>query len=129
MNEQHLDLHARLEAHAILDRLVADGSTFPTREARRLIELIPVAPSSRVSFTGVFKRPGPGTKGHAAGIGDVNLDGETRETTFTLNVPTSHRIGGYVVLMAWTGRAPGRSMGARDCPAATEPCHDTADHS
>jgi hypothetical protein len=97
MNEQHLDLHARLEAHAILDRLVADGSTFPTREARRLIELIPVAPSSRVSFTGVFKRRGPGTKGHAAGIGDVNLDGETKETTFTLNVPTSHRIGGYVV--------------------------------
>jgi hypothetical protein len=35
----------------------------------------------------------------------------------------------HQVLMAWTGRAPGRSMGARDCPAATEPCHDTADHS
>lgn len=97
MNEQHLDLNARLEAHAILDRLVADGPTFPAGDARRLIDLIPVAPSSRISFTGVFKSRGPGAKGHAAGIGDVNLEGEAKQKTFTLNVPASHRIGGYVV--------------------------------
>lgn len=97
MNDNHIDLNARLEAHAILDRLVADGPTFPVGDARRIIELIPVAPSSRISFTGVFRRRGPGAKGHAAGVGDINLEGEEKQTTFTLNVPASHRIGGYVV--------------------------------
>jgi hypothetical protein len=97
MNEHHIDLNARLEAHAILDRLVADGPTFLAEDARRLIDLIPLAPSSRISFTGVFRKRGPGAKGHAAGIGDVNLEGEAKQTTFTLNVPTSHKIGGYVV--------------------------------
>jgi hypothetical protein len=97
MNDNHIDLKARLEAHAILDRLVADGPTFPVGDARRVIELIPVAPSSRISFTGVFRRRGPEAKGHAAGIGDINLEEEEKQTTFTLNVPASHRIGGYVV--------------------------------
>jgi hypothetical protein len=97
MNEHHIDLNARLEAHAILDRLVADGPTFPAEAARRLIDLIPLAPSSRISFTGVFRKRGPGAKGHAAGIGDVHLDGGEKQSTFTLNVPASHRIGGYVV--------------------------------
>jgi hypothetical protein len=97
MNEHTIDLNARLEAHAILDRLVTDGATFSTEDARRLIDLIPLAPSSRISFRGVFRRRGPGAKGHAAGIGDVNLEGEEKQSTFTLNVPASHRIGGYVV--------------------------------
>jgi hypothetical protein len=97
MNDHHIDLNARLEAHAILDRLMADGHTFPVSDARRLIELIPVAPSSRISFTGVLRRREPGAKGHAAGIGDISLEGEEKQTTFTLNVPASHRIGGYVV--------------------------------
>jgi hypothetical protein len=97
MNKHHIDLHARLEAHAILDRLVADGPTFAAEDARRLIELIPMAPSSRISFTGVFRRREPGAKRHAAGIGDINLEGEEKQSTFTLNVPASHRIGGYVV--------------------------------
>lgn len=97
MNEHHIDLNARLEAHAILDRLVADRPTFPVEDARRLIDLIPMAPSSRISFTGVFQKRGLGAEGHAAGIGNVNLEGEEKHTTLTLNVPASHRIGGYVV--------------------------------
>jgi len=97
MNEHYIDLNARLEAHTILNRLVANGSTFPAGDARRLIDLIPVAPSSRISFTGIFRSRGRGTQGHAAGIGNVNLEGEEEQTTFTLNVPAAHRIGGYVV--------------------------------
>jgi hypothetical protein len=97
MNEQPLDLSARLEAHALLDRLVADGPTFPAGDARRLIDLIPVAPSSRISFTGVFRSHGPGVKGHAAAIGDVTLEGEAKQKTLTLKLPTSHRVGGYLV--------------------------------
>jgi hypothetical protein len=97
MNKHHIDLNARLEAHAILDRLVADGPTFPAGDARRLIDLIPVAPSSRISFTGVFRTRGSGVKGHAANIGEINLEEEEKESTFTVNVPASHRIGGYVV--------------------------------
>jgi hypothetical protein len=97
MNEPKLDLNARLEAHAILDRLVADGPTFSIGDARRLIDLIPVSPSSRISFTGVFNSRGPGVKGHAAGIGDFHLEGEAKQKTFNLNVPISHKIGGYLV--------------------------------
>jgi hypothetical protein len=37
MNDNHIDLNARLEAHAILDRLVADGPTFPVGDARRVM--------------------------------------------------------------------------------------------
>ncbi|SCZ12727.1 hypothetical protein [Microvirga guangxiensis] len=97
MNKHHIKLNARLEAHAILDRLVADGPTFSLEDACRLIDLIPIAPRSRFSFTGALRKRGPGAKGHAAGIGDVNLEGETEQTTFTLNAPASYRIGGYVV--------------------------------
>jgi hypothetical protein len=92
-----MDIHQRLEAHAIIDRLVMNGPTFAADDARRLIDLVPVAPSSRISFKGSFRGRGPGFKGHAAGVGDVEMKGEAKEKTLTLNVPTSHRIGGYVV--------------------------------
>ncbi|WP_230533244.1 hypothetical protein [Microvirga roseola] len=91
-----MNIHARLEAHAIIDRLVMDGPTFPIDDARRLIDLIPVAPSSRISFKGSFRSRGSGFKGHAAGVGNVEMDEEAKEKTFTLNVPASHKIGGYV---------------------------------
>jgi len=92
-----MDIQRRLEAHAIIDRLVMDGPTFSADDARRLINLIPIAPSSRLSFKGSFRSRGPGFKGHAAGIGDVEMKGEAKEKTLTLNVPASHKIGGYVV--------------------------------
>jgi hypothetical protein len=92
-----MDIHQRLEAHAIIDRLVRDGRTFAADDARRLIALVPVAPSSRISFKGSFRSRGSGFKGHAAGVGDVEMKGEAKEKTLTLNVPASHRIGGYVV--------------------------------
>ena len=92
-----MDIDARLEATAILDRLLADGATFYRDDARRLIDLIPVAQSSRFSFRGKILGRGPGLKGRAAGIGDVKVEGETREKDFALNAPATHRIGGYVV--------------------------------
>jgi hypothetical protein len=52
-----MNLQIRLEANAILDRFVTDGSTFPRNDARRLIELIPVTPPSRFAFKGIFKGP------------------------------------------------------------------------
>jgi hypothetical protein len=93
-----MNVQTRLEANAILDRLVADGPTFSRNDARCLIELIPVAPRSRFAFKGIFKGPSSNIRGHAAGHGDVELKGETKEKTITLNVPASHRIGGYVVM-------------------------------
>jgi hypothetical protein len=94
---QAMDLGARLEANAILDRLVADGVTFCRDDARRLIELIPVAHNSRFSFRGKISGRRPNLKGHAAGVGEVTIEGEEHEKQFSLNTPTSHRIGGYVV--------------------------------
>ena len=90
-------MEARLEAHALLDRLTRDGQTFAREDARRLIALIPVTPRRRFSFTGLFQGRGPGFRGRAAGIGDVELDGEGREKRVSWNAPPVHRIGGYLV--------------------------------
>jgi len=92
-----IDAQARLEANSLIDRLVADGDTFPAEAARRLIDLIPVAPRARVSFMGRFLGQGPDMKGHAAGIGNVKLQGDRTEKSVTLNTPQAHKIGGYTV--------------------------------
>jgi len=92
-----MNVDARLEANAILDRLVAGGSTFYRDDAHRLIDLIPLAQSSRFSFRGKISGRGPNLKGRAAGIGDVKVQGEVQERNFELNAPATYRIGGYVV--------------------------------
>jgi hypothetical protein len=97
MSRRDLDVAARLEAHAILDRVVQEGETFAHDDAMRLIGLIPVALRRRFSFAGVFKSRGPGLRGRAAGIGYVEVDGEGREKQVSWNAPSVHRIGGYGV--------------------------------
>jgi hypothetical protein len=97
MSKPDLDVSARLEAHALLDRLTVDGATFSCEDAKRLIALIPVTPRRRFSFTGLFQGRGPGLRGRAAGIGDVHLQGEGVEKRVSWYAPTTHRIGGYVV--------------------------------
>ena len=97
VSAQDLSVEARLEAHALLDRLTREGQTFGRDDARRLIALIPVTPRRRFSFTGLFQGRGPGFRGRAAGIGDVELDGEGRQKQVTWNAPPVHRIGGYLV--------------------------------
>ena len=97
MTNQQLTATARLEAHALIDRLVADGDTFAPSDARRLIALLPQTKSTRFSVTGRFKGRGGRVKGHAAGIGPVEMKGEGREKRISLNAPAIHRIGGYEV--------------------------------
>lgn len=92
-----LSPEVRLETHALLDRLTAPGPTFNREDARRLIELIPVAPRKRFSFTGVFKGRGPGLRGRVAGVGDVEMEGEGTEKNVSWGAPTAHKIGGYVI--------------------------------
>lgn len=98
MSAQDLPMEARLEAHALLDRLTMDGPTFSREDARRLIGLIPVTPRRRFSFTGLFHGRGLGLRGRAAGIGDVELNGEGKERRVSWNAPSSYRIGGYTVV-------------------------------
>jgi hypothetical protein len=98
MSDQELTIEERLEAHALLDRLTRDGPTFSREDAKRLITLIPVSPRRRFSFTGLFQGRGPGLRGRAAGIGNVELDEEGKERRVSWNAPRSHRIGGYVVV-------------------------------
>ena len=92
-----MDLRVRLEANAILDRLVDDGATFRRDDARRLIDLIPVDRDARFSFQGIFKGRGPGLKGNLAGIGEGRVEREAHERRVALNAPSSLKIGGYVV--------------------------------
>ena len=98
VSTRDLPMEARLEAHALLDRLTRDGPTFSREDARRLIALVPVTPRRRFSFTGLFQGRGPGLRGRAAGIGDVELDGDGKERRVSWNAPRSHRIGGYVIV-------------------------------
>ncbi|MET0528441.1 MAG: hypothetical protein ABW003_08860 [Microvirga sp.] len=98
LGAQDLPMEARLEAHALLDGLTMDGPTFSREDARRLIGLIPVTPRRRFSFTGLLHGRGPGLRGRAAGIGDVELNGEGKERRVSWNAPSSYRIGGYVVV-------------------------------
>ncbi|ANY83562.1 hypothetical protein BB934_35485 (plasmid) [Microvirga ossetica] len=97
VSDHELTVEARLEAHALLDRLTRDGQTFAREDARRLIALLPVTTRRRFSFTGLFQGRGPGFRGRAAGVGDVELDGEGREKRVSWNTPPVHRIGGYLV--------------------------------
>ena len=97
VSAQDLPVEARLEAHALLDRLTRDGQTFAREDARRLIALLPVTPRRRFSFTGLFQGRGSGFRGRAAGVGDVELDGEGREKRVSWNAPIIHKIGGYTV--------------------------------
>jgi hypothetical protein len=97
MSDHKLTVEERLEAHALLDRLTRDGSTFSREDARRLIALIPVSPRRRFSFTGLFQGRGLGLRGRAAGASDVEMEREGREKRVTWNAPPVHRIGGYLV--------------------------------
>jgi hypothetical protein len=98
MSDQDLTVEERLEAHALLDRLTMDGTTFSREDARRLIAVIPVSTRRRFSFTGLFQGRGPGLRGRAAGVGDIELDEEGKERRVSWNAPRPYRIGGYVVV-------------------------------
>lgn len=93
-----MTLAERLEANAILDRLVADGPTFSVSDARRLIALIPMRKSPR-RFTFMFGLSLPGTKrrGHAAGHGDVEVEEEGETKTWSSDPAPILKIGGYEV--------------------------------
>lgn len=97
MNDHQLDMAGRLEAHALIDHLVADGETFARSDTWRLIALLPLTKVARFSFTGMFKSGGGSLKGHAAGVGPVEMKEEPREKRVSLNAPAIHRIGGYEV--------------------------------
>lgn len=97
MSGPTLSVSTRLETNALIDRLLVPGETFSRDEAHRLIDLIPVAPKKRVSFTGTFTSEGSSTKGHAAGIGDVEIKDGKNEKRVDFNRPVEHKVGGYVV--------------------------------
>lgn len=92
-----LSLADRLEANAILDRLVAEEPTFSEADARRLIALVPPRAPRRFTLNLGLHRPGTTSRGHAAGHGDVELEepGETR--TWSSDPSPVLRIGGYEV--------------------------------
>ena len=93
-----LEMAERLEANAILDRLVSSGETFDRADAKRLIALIPAKRRrTRLSLIGKVSKSGGNFNGHAAGVGDVNLKEADKEKKASLNELPEHRIGGYVV--------------------------------
>lgn len=92
-----MPLADRLEANAILDRLVADGPTFAAADARRLIALIPPRKPRRFTLNLGLIRPGTKTRGHAAGHGEVEVDERGETKTWSSNPDPILKIGGYEV--------------------------------
>ena len=58
-----METHSRLEANAIIDRLIIDGPTFSADDARRLIELIPVARAPACHSSGASRAADQASKG------------------------------------------------------------------
>lgn len=94
-----LPLEIRLEANALIDRLVAAGSdTFDPAEASRLLDLIPCERRHRwFAFSLRGQVPGGSTKGHAAGVGTAEMENDGRSIKVNFNGDRIWRIGGYKV--------------------------------
>lgn len=94
-----LPLKIRLEANALIDRLVADDvDTFDPADAARLLDLIPCDRRRRwFAFSLRGQLPGGTTKGHAAGIGTAEMENDGRSIEVNFNGERLWRIGGYKV--------------------------------
>lgn len=92
-----MTLAERLEANAILDRLVAEEPTFSASDARRLIALVPMRTPRRFTFIVDLSLPGTKSRGHAAGHGDVEMEERGETKTWSSDPAPVLRIGGYEV--------------------------------
>lgn len=94
-----LPLQIRLEANALIDRLVADDiGTFDPAEASRLLDLIPCERRRQwFAFSLRGQMPGGTTTGHAAGIGTAEMENDGRSIEVNFNGDLVWRIGGYTV--------------------------------
>ena len=92
-----MDQAARLEANALIDELVQDGDTFSRETAARLIALVPVqakaAPPIALGVSGEIG--GRETRGHAAGVGDVTVEGERKTFSAETSGDEPWRLGGF----------------------------------
>ena len=62
---------------AIADRLIYDdGTQFDPADARALLDALPRRRSPRFELGISGKYKGPGTRGYASGVGDVNIDAD-----------------------------------------------------
>lgn len=93
-----LPLAERYEANAIIERLTDSSATFDPSDAERLITIIEATASSplRLSLFGHWTSRGP--KGHAAGLGDVGLDDESKKVEKHFGEPPTYAVGGYRVM-------------------------------
>lgn len=86
------------EINAILERLTAQADTFDPEDARRVIAAVPISKKLLpISVTYEYNAKDKDTRGNAAGHGEVNIPGETKRKSYSLNADSEHRIGGYVV--------------------------------
>ena len=110
-----MTLNERYEINALLEDLLKnDETTFDTGKARRLIALVPLTKNgSTIEF--YSRHQSHSTKGHAAGIGDVEIPGETTSKNLKFGRDEIHRVGGYKlrhnkgslsVELMWVGTRP-----------------------
>lgn len=90
-----MDYNARLEAMAIIEKLVADGDAFDPADAERLAAILPPAPPKRrFPFMAHYQGPGPKISGVAAGGGDVNM---RQHVDWQVGSDDVIRVGSWVV--------------------------------
>lgn len=112
-----LSMQDRFEVNAIIERIVEPSEFFSASDALRLIEIFPTTPR-RLGFQARYESEGPGVQGHAAGVGDVQIDGDKKAKEINLNDPVTHRVGGYkiahhpgrlLIKLMWADTRPDRS--------------------
>ncbi|KMO36750.1 hypothetical protein ACQVP2_13260 [Methylobacterium aquaticum] len=92
-----MTLAERLEANAILDRLVADEPTFSVGDARRLVALLPMRKPRRFTVLVGLGLPGTKTRGQAAGHGEVEMEEPGETKTWSSDPTPVLKIGGYAI--------------------------------
>ncbi|RYG57974.1 MAG: hypothetical protein EON60_13935 [Alphaproteobacteria bacterium] len=91
-----LTMPERYEINALLEELIENGpDTFDVAKAQRLIALVPLTQNTN-TFEFITSQREDSTTGHAAGVGDVEIKGETKQKQkLLLGTDELHRVGGY----------------------------------
>lgn len=95
---QALRIEDRLQATALLDRILyGDAATFAGEDAAVLRRLLPPLKTPWVRLAFFARHRDASSRGHAAGVGDVELPGETRTTEYASAPEPFWRCGQYKV--------------------------------
>jgi hypothetical protein len=88
----------RMEANALVGRITTEDDECSQADVDRLVELIPLhAKPSLFSFGAGYRMTGGSTRGVAAGVGNVRIEGDERKGELSVGEDPIWRCGGYKI--------------------------------